>query len=58
VEAFRRLKDLSMMVSILKVPDMGRGLLGMHRCIQGRIRWSLDERRSSDRLHLKEFKKS
>jgi hypothetical protein len=55
-EAFRRLKELLTTTSILKVPDMD-GLLGMHRCIQGRFRQSLDARRTSDCLHFKETEK-
>jgi hypothetical protein len=41
-----------------KSPRHGQGILGMHRCIQGRLRQSLDARWSSDRLHLKEIKKA
>jgi hypothetical protein len=41
-----------------KIPRHGQGILGMHRRIQGRFRQSIDARRSSDRLHLKEIKKA
>jgi hypothetical protein len=41
-----------------KGPCHGRILLGMHRRIQGRIRWSLDARRMSDRLHFEETEKA
>jgi hypothetical protein len=41
-----------------KSPQHGRGIIGMHRRIQGRLGWSLDARRSSDHLHLKEIKKA
>jgi hypothetical protein len=43
MEAFRRLKELLTTTLILKVLDMDR-LLGMHRCIQGMLRRSLDAR--------------
>jgi hypothetical protein len=39
-------------------PRHGQGFLGMHRHIQGGFRQSIDARRSSDRLHLKEIKKA
>jgi hypothetical protein len=41
-----------------KIPQHGPGILGMHGCIQERSRWSIDARRSSDRLDLKEIKKA
>jgi hypothetical protein len=41
-----------------KSPYHGQGLLGMHRRIQGKLRWSLDARRSSDHLHLEKVKKA
>jgi hypothetical protein len=41
-----------------EIPRHGQGFLSIHRCIQGRFRWSLDARRSSDRLHLQEIKKA
>jgi hypothetical protein len=40
-----------------KSPRHGPRILGMHRRIQGRFRQSIDARRSSDHLHLKEIKK-
>jgi len=36
----------------------GQGIIGMHQCIQGRLRRSFDARRSIDRLDLKEIKKA
>jgi hypothetical protein len=39
-------------------PRHGKGFPGMHIRIQGRFRRSIDARRSSDRLHLKEIKKA
>jgi hypothetical protein len=41
-----------------KIPRHGKGLLGMHIHIQGRLRQSLDARLSGDLLHLKEVKKA
>jgi hypothetical protein len=41
-----------------KIPRHGKRLLGMHKCIQGRLRKRLYARRSSDPLHLKEVKKA
>jgi len=42
---------------VFKSPLHGEGIFVMHIRIQGRLRQSLDERRLSDRLHLKEIKK-
>jgi hypothetical protein len=41
----------------IEVPRHGKGILGMHRCIQGRLRWDFDARRLSDHLHFKELRK-
>jgi hypothetical protein len=41
----------------MKVSDMDKELLGMHRCIQGRIRWSINARRSSNCIYFKKTKK-
>jgi hypothetical protein len=47
-----------MTTPILKVRDMEKIILGMHGCIQGRSRWSVDATRSSDHLHFKKIKKA
>jgi hypothetical protein len=41
-----------------KIPRHGQGILGMHEHIQGRFGWSVDTRRSSNLLHLKDIMKS
>jgi hypothetical protein len=41
-----------------KGPRHGCRLLGMHICIQGRIRRSLDAGQTSDRLHFEEIEKA
>jgi hypothetical protein len=41
-----------------KGPEHGCRLLGMHRCIQGRLRRSLDVGRTSDHLHFEEMEKA
>jgi hypothetical protein len=41
-----------------KIPRHGQGILGMNGCAQGSFRRSIDARRSSDHLHLKEIKKA
>jgi hypothetical protein len=58
VEAFWRLKELLTMETILKVPDMDVNFVVCTDCIQGRLRQSLDARRLSDHLHIKETEKA
>jgi hypothetical protein len=41
-----------------KIPRHGQGIPGMHKCIQGRFRWSFDARWLSDHLHFKEIEKA
>ena len=57
IEAFRRLKELLTTLPILKVPNMDVDM-DMDRRIQGRLRWSLDARRTSNRLHFEETEKA